>query len=282
MIMNILIQENKLPGSDVIEKFQTAKRLKFDGIELTIFNPPWLKDRIGEISKAIETTGMFPRVLCGGYRGWIGHFDDDLRKKAVTDIIDAMMYCPGLGITGLIAPAAFGMHSNVLPPFSAPRSQEEDQRVLVEGLKRIREAAEKYKVVLLLEPLNRYEDHILNTVEQAVQIIEKVKSPFIKVMGDLFHMSIEESDIAATIRKYASDIKHIHIADSNRYQPGKGHTDFKPVFRALKDIQYEGYISFECRFIGKDRERAIEISLDYIKNCGKNEMSKKSEEERKL
>lgn len=104
-----------------------------------------------------------------------------------------MMSCPDLGITGLIAPAAFGMHSNALPPFSAPQSQEEDQRVLVEGLKRIRETAEKTRVFLLLEPLNRYEDHMLNTVEQAVTIIENVESPFIKVMGDIFHMSIEVS-----------------------------------------------------------------------------------------
>lgn len=263
--MNILIQENKLPGMDLIERFKIARRLNLDGIELTIFDPPWLKDRIGEISKAIETVGIYPKILCGGYRGWIGHFDDELREQAIQDIMGTIKYCADLEIAGLIAPAAFGMHSNVLPPFSAPRSPEEDRRILVKGLKRIREAAEKYRVVLLLEPLNRYEDHMLNTVEQAVRIIEKVDSPFIKVMGDLFHMSIEEADIAATIRTYASSIKYIHIADSNRYQPGKGHTDFKPIFQALQDVKYDDYISFECRFEGENKERAIESSLNFIK-----------------
>ncbi len=106
-----------------------------------------------------------------------------------------MKRCGKLGIQGIIAPAAYGMHSKRLPPFSSPRTEEEDTRVLLEGLEKIREAAEKYEVSLLLEPLNRYEDHMVNTVEQAVNIARQVDSPFVKVMADLYHMNIEEANI---------------------------------------------------------------------------------------
>jgi sugar phosphate isomerase/epimerase len=69
-------------------------------------------------------------------------------------------------------------------------------------------------------------------------------------MADFFHMGIEEADIAASIRAAGNHIRYVHVADSNRLQPGRGHLDFKPGFRALKDIGYDGYLAIECRVDG--------------------------------
>jgi sugar phosphate isomerase/epimerase len=186
--MKFIIQSTKLQGDNMEEKFLMAKSLGLDGVELAGFRQESLKDSIKEISQASERTGIYPKVLCGGYKGWLGHFDDELRNKAIQDIMKSMEHCAEIGVTGLIAPAAVGMYSNCLPASPAVRSQirskEEDKAVLVEGLKQIREAAEKYEVVMLLEPLNRYEDHMVNTVSQAVSIIEEVDSPYVKVMAD--------------------------------------------------------------------------------------------------
>ena len=74
--------------------------------------------------------------------------------------------------------------------------------------------------------------------------------PEIGVMADFFHMNIEEADIPASIRAAAPRLVYVHVADSNRLQPGRGHLDFRPGFRALKEIGYDGPLAIECRVDG--------------------------------
>jgi sugar phosphate isomerase/epimerase len=94
--------------------------------------------------------------------------------------------------------------------------------------------ADREEVLVLLEPLNRYEDHMLNRLEGAVELSKAAGRDSIKVMGDLFHMNIEEDD----------------PADSNRLQPGAGHNDFAGAFGALRDIGFDGYLAMECGIRG--------------------------------
>ena len=65
------------------------------------------------------------------------------------------------------------------------------------------------------------------------------------VMGDTFHMNIEEASIPDALRAAKGLLDHVHLADSNRAVAGRGHTDFRPILRALLDIEYDGYLSFE-------------------------------------
>src|ERR671911_2250710 len=141
-----------------------------------------------------------------------------------------------------------------LPPFEVPRTEEEDRRVLLDALEELGEHAESEGTLVLLEPLNRYEDHMLNRVEQAVELCQTVGRPSIKVMGDLFHMNIEEDDLGETIRRAEGHLAHVHLADSNRLQPGAGHTDFAGAFDALHDIGFDGYMAMECGIRGDARE----------------------------
>ena len=69
-------------------------------------------------------------------------------------------------------------------------------------------------------------------------------------MADFFHMNIEETDIPASIRANAARVVYVHVADSNRLQPGRGHLDFRPGFAALKAIGYDGWLGIECRLDG--------------------------------
>src|SRR5215203_253295 len=78
------------------------------------------------------------------------------------------------------------------------------------------------------------------------------------IMADFFHMNIEEADIAASIRAAGQHIVHVHVADSNRLQPGKGHLDFRPGFAALKEAGYEGYLGIECGVAGPYEESLAE------------------------
>jgi sugar phosphate isomerase/epimerase len=162
----------------------------------------------------------------------------------------------GLGGVGAITPAAFGLASRALPPFEAPRTPDEDRRVLLEALEELGEHADDEGTLVLLEPLNRYEDHMLNRLEGAVDLAKAVGRDSIKIMGDLFHMNIEEDDLGDSIRRAGGYLAHVHLADSNRAHPGAGHTDFAPAFETLHEIGFDGYLVMECAVRG-DPERVL-------------------------
>jgi sugar phosphate isomerase/epimerase len=107
-------------------------------------------------------------------------------------------------------------------------------------------ARAKYDVPLIYEPLNRYETNFCNTLASGVRLIESIGAPNVVLLADLFHMNIEEQDLAAAIRSAGKHVGHVHFADSNRQPAGGGHTDFKPVAAALREIGYAGYVSAEC------------------------------------
>jgi len=96
-------------------------------------------------------------------------------------------------------------------------------------------------------------------VEQAAELCEAVERSSVKVMGDLFHMNIEEDDLGTSIRQAESHIAHVHLADSNRLQPGVGHTDFAGAFGALRAVGFDGYMAMECGIRGDVREVLPEV-----------------------
>jgi sugar phosphate isomerase/epimerase len=203
---------------------------------------------------------------CGGYRGWIGHFDQTKRLEAVADIQSSLKFAAQLGAQGIIAPAAYGMFSKSLPHLVLPRTELEDRIALMDSLNRIAESADKLQIQLILEPLNRYEDHMLNTVAQAVHLIKEVNSTSLKVLGDFFHMNIEEASIARTIANDFSYLDYYHLADNNRQLPGKAQLDFRTPFQALKKLEYKGFLAMECR-IGEDRRELLEETLQFLRQC---------------
>ena len=100
-------------------------------------------------------------------------------------------------------------------------------------------------VVVALEALNRYETHLLRTLDDADELRRVIDSPHVRVMADVFHMNIEEDSIAASLRVHAEHIVHVHLADSQRREPGSGHLDFAAVFEALADDGYTGPLAME-------------------------------------
>jgi sugar phosphate isomerase/epimerase len=99
--------------------------------------------------------------------------------------------------------------------------------------------------ILLIEPLNRYETNLLNSVQQALEFLSSLKAQNVRLLLDLFHMNIEEQNVAQSIRLAGPAIGHVHLADSNRRAAGFGHTDFRPIIWALRDVRYNGYLSAE-------------------------------------
>ncbi len=116
---------------------------------------------------------------------------------------------------------------------------------LKEGLDQLGPRAHALEVPLLFEPLNRYETNLLHTVDDSVAFLSTLQTTNVKLLCDLFHMNIEEADIAGALRRGGRHVGHVHFADSNRRAIGLGHTPVGPIVSALRDIQYGGFISAE-------------------------------------
>ena len=101
------------------------------------------------------------------------------------------------------------------------------------ALEELGEQAQAYGVPLLFEPLNRYETNLINKLADGVALLRSLRTRNVKLLADLFHMNIEESDLAGALRDAAGFIGHVHLADSNRRPAGNGHTDFGPIARRV-------------------------------------------------
>ncbi len=116
---------------------------------------------------------------------------------------------------------------------------------MTDGFRACAEEAEKLGIDLAVEPINRYETSLLNTVAETLEFLDLLQSPRVGLLLDTFHMNIEEPSIPASIRQAGKRIKHVHVADSNRWAPGFGHLDFEEVGRELEALGYEGFLSAE-------------------------------------
>jgi RpiB/LacA/LacB family sugar-phosphate isomerase len=127
--------------------------------------------------------------------------------------------------------------------------------------------AEKRGVVLLVEPINRYETNYINTAAEAVDFIDQTGSRSTKVLLDAFHMNFEEVDIPTSIRLTGEKLGYFHLVDSNRLSPGQGHLDFKGIFATLSQIGFCGPVSAEILPIPDD-ESAVVRTRNFLESLG--------------
>jgi sugar phosphate isomerase/epimerase len=252
--LRLTCQEHLAPGETLAEKWEFLHGCGFDGIELRGFDEFAFAARRDELAEA-HAAGVPMPTVCVISDHFIGDFDRDQRLDAIAQMRSLLTGIAQVGGEGAITPASFGMHSNALPPFSAPRTPEEDRAVLLEALGELGDHAAREGVQVYLEPLNRYEDHMLNTLAQATDLCTELGHASVRVMGDLFHMSIEEVDLPAALGSSAEFLAHVHLADSNRHFPGAGHTSFPEILTALREIDYSGCLALECRV--PDPERTL-------------------------
>jgi sugar phosphate isomerase/epimerase len=251
--MKLSCQEQLLPGDNLEAKFEFAVGAGFAGIELRARGDGQFAARLPELRAAARAGVVMPTV-CPDTDHFIGDFDPGKRRDAVAQLRSQLSVIAELGGDGVLTPASWGMFSLRLPPFVAPRAQREDRQVLLEALAVLAEHADREGVWLAIEPLNRYEDYMVNRLEEAVSLGEEVERQLgvgsVGVCADLFHMNIEEDDLAKAIVGAGRRIVHVHVDDSNRLQPGTGHLDFAAVFEALRTVGYDGWMALECRLRG--------------------------------
>jgi|SRR5215470_615235 len=247
--MRLACQEQLLPGRSLQEKFELAQRFGFDAIELRGRGDFALRDRLPELRKA-RADGVPMPIVCVDMRHFIGDFDARLRRDAIDNMRSQLSVIAELGGEAAMTPASYGMFSRRLPPFEPPRTPEQDWAVLIDGLGELGDHARAEGVLILLEPLNRYEDHMVNRLSDAVELVRAVGSDAVRVVADTYHMNIEEDHPASAVLDAAPYLAHVQVSDSNRHQPGAGHLDWASILGALHHIGYDGYLGLECQLRG--------------------------------
>ena len=181
--------------------------------------------------------------------------NNDLAKKAYDMYIKAIKVCKKIGaITEMEYEYRPQDPLPLFEPYQKMNSLEQEKFInIAKGLSREAEGSNAY---MLLEPVNRYESKYLNSIEDCIEIVKKVNINNFGILADFFHISIEEADIAKSIRSAGSLIRHVHLGDSNRLLPGYGHIDWRECLKALKETGFEGYMNIECGIPG---ETSIEL-----------------------
>ena len=241
---------------DLASSCRMAKDLGFDAIELFTEGPE--AGSPGELESLLEENNLSLGAVGTGagkvLKGWtLTDPEEENRRKAKDFISEMIRFGAGFGAPAIIG-SMQGSHGN-------GASREQALAWLAEALEDLGETSRQQGIKLIYEPLNRYETNLFNHFEDAAEFLDGLSTEGVTLLADLFHMNIEEKDIAFTLKSKAAYIGHVHFADSNRRPVGHGHTDMEPIAAALKETGYDGCISAEA-FAWPSPEDAARQTID--------------------
>lgn len=227
--------------NDSTKLFKRFKQWGFDTVEIAIEDSSHIDPAY--VKRQLDKNGL----TCGSICACMGP-DRDLRGtltqqktslKYMKAVLDQMVTldCPSL-----VGP----VYSSVGRADAVPAAEYRQQwKTVVKNLRDLCSYAEKRGRQICLEPLNRFETDFINTCDQALKMINDVKSPALKIHLDTFHMNIEEKNQARAVEKAGKLLGHFHACGSDRGTPGGDHIDWPGIATALRRINYQGDIVIE-------------------------------------
>jgi sugar phosphate isomerase/epimerase len=232
-------------------------QLGYDGVELAVRDPQLLD--IDVLEEALVKSDLpVPAIGTGQAYGEEGlsltSRDERIRSSAIERIKSHAGLAAELGavvIIGLVR----GKSEN----------GRQLQRTLDQFLESLGECAGVDPAVkFAIEPINRYETDLINTVSSGLELVNRLGLENVGLLLDTFHMNIEEPDMLASIRQARERCFHFHVADSNRWYPGAGHIDFGEIMDTLNDIDYSGFVSAEILPL-PDPDTAAEKTIENMR-----------------
>ena len=268
--MKIVLQLGLIPGGSTQEKVMWARDAGVDGIELGAWGGIELLRRDADICQNIlPVTSICGNCDASG-AGSFDFLDPDpiRRRKSLDGSVAILKLCGELGAVGQVIPPIFGpARVPDLTPFAS--ALELEHGLMTAMLHELGPIAAAHNTLVLLEPLNRYEQHYLRKLTDGIAAIERAGTPpGVALLADTFHMHIEETNSPKSILNAADIIKHVHVADNTRFEPGTGDIDFGAIINALRDTGYDGYLAYECSVSGESVEQkqtALERSIAFLK-----------------
>ena len=240
-----------------------AKEIGYDGVEIPLMNP---QEFDVDLIKA-EINRQSIEVICGtglSAETDISSNDEKIRNNGMNHLKSCIDICEKLGSKQL---------SGVLyAPWGELKSRDkavDSYTNSIASLKQVADYAEQKNVTLCLEVLNRYETYYMNTVEEGMNIANKIDKKNVGIHFDTFHAHIEEKNMYDAILTGKDTINHVHFCENTRGIPLTGQVRWHEVVQGLTDIKYNGWISIE-NFVNNNCQvgngtsiwRQVEISGD--------------------
>ena len=243
-------------SNETLSLIDHAKALGFDIIEICIedpdtIDPPSIRSRLQQAGLQATVCGAF------GPSRDLSADDGEIRENGKAYLSRCVEIAETLGSRTVVGP----MYSAV----GKTRMLEAPERAkqwgfAVESLQQAADFAAHHGVTLGIEPLNRFETDLVNTVDQGLRMIGDIDRPNVGLLLDTFHMNIEEKDIPAALRRAGGHIVEFHACSSDRGTPGEDHLPWPEIVGALRDIYYHGPVVIEA-FTPKIKEIARAVSI---------------------
>jgi sugar phosphate isomerase/epimerase len=245
-----------IPGKELSEKLDKIAQWGCEAVELYRDSV----DNVDKYKKAIDASGLKMAAICwGSCNGDLVSEDPAKRPGCFEKVKQALEAAGELGSVGVVYVPAFNGQTKLC--------NKEIREILLDTLPKLGEIAVANKTTLIMEPLNRREAFFLRQLADAASICRDCNSEGIRMMGDFYHMTFEEtSDMGAFISggKY---LQHVHLGSRsrNRILPGQDGGDYTDGFRGLKMIGYDNFCSFECGCRG-DKNVEVPKSIQFLKD----------------
>lgn len=262
-----------LPGDSVIDQIHRASDFGFDGIALPgRFKSRWeapLRERFKDSPLPIVAISL-------GFEGSLLSPSAEERLKCRDSLLKMFDICAEFGATIFNMPPGL-IQDN--PKRIRDRGEfksvtERLDSLLLEQLPAIGDEAHKRGVDLLIEPVNQYESEYLNSIEAAAGLCRKIDHLAIGFTSDFFHMQLQELHMEKAIHRAGTPtgagylpLRHVHVAENTRVEPGPGSLNFQPGFHALKEIGYQGWVELECRRLSGPATEVLPKSVEYLRNA---------------
>ncbi len=221
--------------------FETLKSVGYDGVEIPLFEGT--PDHFRMIGQAIKDAGLActsVTVLPDEAHSAIS--TDPASRQGALDHLDWAIGCS----EALNSEVLCGPFHQPLATFTGHGPRDEEIAFGVEVHRQAADRAARSGLVLALEPLNRFECYVLNTMADTQDYVRRVDRPNFGALYDTFHANIEEQDPIGCVALAGDVIRHVHISENDRGTPGKGHIDFEATCRMLRAIGYDGWLTIEA------------------------------------
>jgi len=226
---------------DLEKKLRQVSSLGYDAVELHVRAPRRVDV---DLVNRVTTDCTLPVCAVGTGQAYVDdglsfcHSDDSVRAEAARRIKEDTEFASAVGAPIVIIGLVRGRTS---PGVEKARAVDWIRQAILDCAAFSKERG----IRLVLEPINRYETDVFNTVTETMDFVRGLQTPDVGLLLDTFHMNIEEPSICGSIRDAGKMIFHVHAVDSNRWAPGYGHLDLGEIVAALSEVGYEGCLSAE-------------------------------------
>lgn len=243
-------------STETTSLFSKIKGMGFEVVEIPVEDPDIID--AGEVKSALDKHGL-EAVVCGAFGPTrdLTHEDPAVHQQCF-DYLDALMDLCEAWDTDFIAGPMYSAvgKTRMLPP----DKRKAEWELAVRNLRKVAEKAGDRDLKLAIEPLNRFESDLVNTTEDALQLVNDIDHPAANIMVDGFHMSIEERSLEEAIKVAGDKLIHVQVSENYRGTPGTGQTNWESFRRGLEAVNYEGALTIES-FTSDNQELADAVCI---------------------